>query len=46
MKIIKNGKIYATAKRKKSLYIMIFRKPTIVEANAAEQKMDKLQLLT
>lgn len=44
MKILKNGKVYATAKRKKSLYVMQFKNMIVAEANAAEQKMDKLQL--
>jgi len=44
MKVTKNGTVYATAVRKKSLYVMVFRNPVIAEANAAEQKVDKLQL--
>jgi hypothetical protein len=44
MQVIKNGKVYATAKRKKSLFVMEFRKPVSSEANVAEQKTNKLQL--
>jgi hypothetical protein len=44
MKVIKNGKVYAVTKRRKSLYVMEFRKTVVAEANAAEQKTEKLQL--
>jgi len=44
MKVTKNGTVYATVVRKKSLYVMAFRNPVIVEANTAEQKVDKLRL--
>lgn len=44
MKITKNDKIFATATRKKSLYVMEFRRPVTVEANTVEHTMNKLQL--
>ncbi|KMQ88073.1 retrovirus-related gag-pol polyprotein, partial [Lasius niger] len=42
MKVTKNGKVYATAKRRKSLYVMEFKNMIVAEANAAEQKINKL----
>lgn len=44
IKVIKNGKVYAIAKRRKSLYVMKFRRPVVAEANAAEQKTNTLKL--
>jgi len=44
MKVTKNAKVYATATRKKSLYVMQFKRPIAAKANIAATRMDKLQL--